>query len=66
MALDGTTAILETQLLPKEELYKRWFGATHEEIAGHFSNGELRAYEHHKGPINGIIWCKPGDVYYKN
>ena len=66
MALDGTTAILETQLLPKEELYKRWDGATHEEIAGHFNKGELRAYERHKGPINGILWCKPGHVYYQD
>lgn len=66
MALDGTTAILETQLLPKEELYKRWFGATHEEIARHFTEGELCAYERHKGPINGIVWCKPGHVYYQS
>ncbi|MDL2317321.1 hypothetical protein LJC59_09710 [Desulfovibrio sp. OttesenSCG-928-A18] len=66
MALEGTTAILETQLLQKEELYKRWFGATHEEIARHFTVGELRVYERHKGPINGIIWCKPGHVYYQS
>lgn len=66
MALDGTIAILETQLLPKEQLYKRWIGATHEEIAGHFDKGELRAYERHKGPINRILWCKPGHVYYQD
>lgn len=66
MALNGTIAILEAQLIPKEELYKRWFGATHEEIAGHFNNDELHAYERHKGPINGIIWCKPGSVYYQD
>lgn len=66
MALDGTTAILETQLLPKEDLYKRWIGATDEEIADHFDKGELRAYARHKGPINRIIWCKPGHVYYQS
>ena len=66
MALEGTTAILETQLIPKEELDKRWFGATHEEIARLFIEGKLRAYKLPKGPINGIIWCKPGHVYYQS
>ena len=66
MALEGTIAILEAQLLRKEELYKRWTGATQEEIAEHFNKGELRVYERYKGPINSIIWCKPGNVYYRN
>lgn len=66
MALEGTTAILESHLISKEDLYKKWFGATREEIAAHFNNGELRAYEYYKGPINGVIWCKPGNIYYQD
>ena len=64
MALEGTEPILEAQLLPKKNLYKRWIGATLEEIAIHVHKGELHAYEIYKGPINGIIWCKKGYIHY--
>ena len=66
MALEGTIAILEKDLLPKEDLYKRWIGATPEEIAAHFEKGELQAYARYKGPINGVIWCKPGYISYRD
>lgn len=56
----------ERQLIKKEDLYKRWFGATDEEIVKHFDTGELRAYEHYKGPINGVVWCIPGQIYYQD
>lgn len=64
--IDGKFVFTEHQLIKKEDLYKKWFGATHEEIAAHFNNGELRAYGHYKGPINGVIWCKPGNIYYQD
>lgn len=66
MALEGTIAILEKDLLPKEDLYKRWIGATPEEVAAHFEKGELQAYARYKGPINGVIWCKPGYISYRD
>lgn len=56
---------MEYQLIKKEDLYKRWVGATHEEIAKHFEEGEIRAYEYYKGPINNIIWCTSGHIYYQ-
>lgn len=56
----------ERQLIKKEDLYKRWFGATHEEIFLHFDKGELRAYKHYKGPINDVVWCNPGQIYYQD
>ena len=64
MAHKNTIPILESQLLSKENFYERWFGATEEEIAEHVHKGELHAYERYKGPINGVIWCKPAMVYY--
>ena len=56
----------EHQLIKKEDLYKRWTGATDEEIAAHVENGELGAFRYYKGPINGIVWCTFGTVYYRD
>lgn len=66
MALEDIKPMLEKELLPKEDLYKRWFGATREEIAKHCDKGELHAYKLYKGPIKGAIWCKPGHVIYRD
>lgn len=64
--VDGKFVFTEHQLIAKKDLYERWVGAIDEEIAKHFNEGELRVYEHYKGPINGIIWCKPGGIYYQD
>ncbi|MGD9576021.1 hypothetical protein [Desulfovibrio sp.] len=64
--IDGKFVFAEHQIIGKDHLYKRWFGATREEIARHFDKGELRAYEHYKGPINNVIWCNPGQIYYQS
>ena len=45
MALEDIKPMLEKELLPKEDLYKRWFGATREEIA--------KKWVHFFGPVNG-------------
>lgn len=63
-SVNGKFVFSMHQLIKKEDLYKRWFGATHEEIAMRFDGSELRAYGHYKGPINDIIWCKPGYIYF--
>ncbi len=63
--IDGKFVFAEHQLIAKEDLYKRWVGATDEEIAAHFDSGELRAYKRYKGPINGVIWCIPGHISYQ-
>lgn len=64
--IDGKFVFSEHQLIGKDYLYKRWIGATQEEITNLFNAGKLRAYEFYKGPINGVLWCKLGHIYYQS
>ena len=66
MTLEGTKPIPEIDLLPKEDLFKRWIGASSEAIAAHVEKDELHAYKLDEGPIMGVVWCKPGHVTSRN
>lgn len=64
MVLENRVNLSESQVIKKEDLYTRWEHATKQEIAELCQTGKLRAFIYHKGPINGILFCIPTDVWY--
>ncbi len=64
MILENRVTLLESQVLKKEDLYTRWGHATSQEIAELCEKHKLRTYLHHKGPINGVLFCVPACAWY--
>lgn len=64
MVLENRVTLLESQVLKKEDLYTRWEHATKQEIAELCEESKLRTYLHHKGPINGVLFCVPAYVWH--
>ena len=64
MVLENRVTRLESQVLKKEDLYTRWEHATKQEIAELCEESKLRTYLHHKGPINGVLFCVPAYVWH--
>lgn len=64
MVLENRVKLLESQVIKKENLYIRWGHATKQEIAELCEKNKLRTYLHHKGPINGVLFCVPAYVWH--